>query len=328
MSEVTSQSQSAPVKKKRRTKKKKAANGSGAVSADGVAAKKRAAAAEAEKAARAAVKEAEKAAAQAAREAAAAAKKAEKEAEKAKAEAEREKVRQSALKSLDKCAKEINGRFANVERGQARIDDQRLSAAIVIAEAKEIAREAGIAFKPWCEEHLFFPPKEEGGERRKLSYESVRKLLPVGEAERDEEGKGLKMLEDMREANAEANRQARQRARENAPPKESKTPEKLKARAQKALDELEGDEFTEVLEQQAHVAGYKLVEEDSTEVETAAMKPIDRAKHVFGKLRGKTKLAAAAWVCEQVGWQSGVPVEDEEPEEDEVEEEAETESED
>lgn len=308
--------------KRRRSRKPKAeqapaTNGEDTASAAEEVAAKKAAAKKAEQAARNAVKEAEKAAAKAEREAERAKKKAEKEAEKAKKAAEQEKVKESAFKSLAKIAREANAKFASEERAEKRADDQRLGAAILIAEAKEIAREAKIPFKPWCEENLHFPPKEEGGEPRKLSYETVRKLLPIGEAESANEGDGMKMLEDMRASNAAANREARARKREEA--KKDKTPEEeaaaRKEKAQKALDELETEEFTTVLNEQAKTAGYKVVEDDDeSDEESANITPIGRAEIAFGRLRGKTKTEFAKWVCEQMGWAPAVDPEEVEEE--------------
>jgi len=141
--------------------------------------------------------EAELAAEKALREAEALAKKASKD-------AEAERFRKVTLANLEKDAKEINVRFEKAEQMAGKADDMRLAAAILLADAKERCREGKIKFDEWCAENI------------KQSYETVRKLIPIGVAENEKEGAGKLLLEDMRNQNAERNRKHRAEAKATA----------------------------------------------------------------------------------------------------------------
>lgn len=136
--------------------------------------------------------------------AAAALKEAEKAATNAKKAAEAERFRNVTVAALEKDAKEINVRFEKAEQMAGKADDMRLAAAILLADAKERCREAKIKFEDWCAENI------------RQSYETVRKLIPVGVAENENPGEGKILLEDMRTANAERNRKHRAEAKASA----------------------------------------------------------------------------------------------------------------
>lgn len=131
------------------------------------------------------------------------AKQAEKDAEKAKKEGEAERFKKVTEAALEKDAKEINIRFEKAEQMAGKADDMRLAAAIMLADAKERCREAKISFQEWAEKNI------------KQSYETVRKLIPIGVAENKEEGTGKLLLADMRNKNAETNRKHRAEAKAN-----------------------------------------------------------------------------------------------------------------
>jgi len=183
-------------------------------------------------------------------------KKAEAAKAKAKKEAEAERLKKTTLDSLSKTAKDINARFVKIENYLGRADDHRLAAAINIANAKERCRDARIPFKDWCKDHLKLPAKKEGGPVRLLSYETIRKLLPVGLAEAKEEGAGQKLLEDMRAKNKLANKEYRERteaekkAEEEAAAKRKEAaeapPSEDKVRVQ--LDKMDDDARKEMLD--------------------------------------------------------------------------------
>lgn len=280
---------------------------------------------EAEKEAEKLIKDAK----QAEKKAKAAASKAEKEAEAAKKAKQAEALKKKTLKGLESDAKNINARFASIERAETRADDQRLAAALLIADAKKKAREAKINFKAWCEENLEFPPIKEGGEPRKVSFQTIRKLLPVGEKESEKEGEGLKMLEDMREANAERNRQHREKQRKekekngDGDGRKGPDPDKLREK----LADLEEEDWRRIMGTEARAHGFYLKKDDEAghdddtpdeirgeggEARTlsdaekeaigdASLKPLDRAKKAYGRLKGKSKLTFAKWVAEEIG---------------------------
>ena len=250
---------------------------------------------EKEVAARKLQREAEKAAASAKRQKEAEKKAAAAAKEKEKKQKEKARFEAATLKALEKDAKDINGRFAVIERSEKKTDDHRLAAAILIASAKERCGEAKINFKAWCEENLRLPPREQDGEPRKLSYETIRKLAPVGQAENDEEGSGLLMLEDMRNRNAEANRAKRERDAADTPPKaNSSGTNKIRS----LMDDLPEEEWEDFMESQAKTAGKAIV--DSADADDLRAKPIDRAKAAFNRLPDNQKEAFAEWVDEQL----------------------------
>ena len=125
-------------------------------------------------------------------------------AKKAAKDAEAERFRKVTLANLEKDAKEINVRFEKAEQMAGKADDMRLAAAILLADSKERCREAKIKFEDWCAENI------------KQSYETVRKLIPIGTAENEKPGAGKLLLEDMRSANAERNRKHRAEAKATA----------------------------------------------------------------------------------------------------------------
>ncbi|HLO75919.1 MAG TPA: hypothetical protein VK196_05620 [Magnetospirillum sp.] len=113
--------------------------------------------------------------------------------------------------NLERDAKEINVRLEKAEKLAGQADDHRLAAAILLAAAKERCQEAKIIFQQWCETNV------------KQSYETVRKLIPIGVAEGKEKGAGKLLLSDMRAANALRNKEhrARKRSSTSSPTQES-----------------------------------------------------------------------------------------------------------
>lgn len=82
--------------------------------------------------------------------------------------------------------------------------DKRLAACVALAEAKRACDKANVTWKTWAKESIQF------------SWESVRKMAPIGEAELTKAGDGLAMLNDLRDRNKEA------AAKTRAKPKGSK----------------------------------------------------------------------------------------------------------
>lgn len=226
-----------------------------------------------------------------------AAKEAEKAAEKAKAEAEAKRLKDKTIKSLERTAKDINGRFDAINRGEKRLDDHRLAAALNLAFAKERCREAKINFQDWTTENI------------KQSWETARKLLPIGVAEQENPGDGMKLLTDMREKNKEANKAARERKKAEAEAKrkekeeEAKSPKgrsEVKGKVRQQMADLDKKDWEEVMEQEALAANKVLVDADEAEAD-AKMTAVERLQKSFKRLKAKGKLEFASWVAEQVG---------------------------
>ena len=123
----------------------------------------------------------------------------------AAAEEEKEKRVKTAEVQLSQDAKVINTRLKKADKLAADADDHRLAAALTLADAKDHAKAAGIPFKTWCEESI------EG-----RSYETVRKLVPIGVAERDEKGAGALLLEDMRTGEKKRKSKSRETVRQTS----------------------------------------------------------------------------------------------------------------
>lgn len=109
----------------------------------------------------------------------------------------------SLCADLKATATTINSAMRAVELALGKVIDKRLEAAVGISEAKETCASRKISFKKWADEKLA------------ISYETARKLAPIGDAERAEEGKGKAMLEDVREQNKLANQRLRERQKAN-----------------------------------------------------------------------------------------------------------------
>lgn len=244
----------------------------------------------------AAAKEAEKAAQEAMKAAA-------KEAEKAKEEAEKAAKKAKTEQKLERSASEINARLAKAMTYTEKADDFRLSAAQIIATAKEECREAGIPFKEWCETHL------------DKSYEEARKLVPIGAAENEKEGEGAKMLADLRAGAAARNKKLREKkaaATQTETKKAASKPDTQKA--WEIVDGLKDEERKNLVKSVAESEGLMVITVDDAKKaraavaaleakdgEDAKVSPQDRAEAAFNRLPAKSKIAFAKWVAEQIG---------------------------
>lgn len=210
-----------------------------------------------------------------------------KEAEKAKAQAEK-------TKALAPLAKEINHRLTQAQLLDGKADDHRLSAAIQLAKAKDKCAELKVAFKDWCKDNV------------QQSYETVRKLVPIGAAPDP-----AKALADMREGNRQANKEHREKQKaEKALPKPS-----IGNNAPTAADALEmtqgmtEEDTLAVAKKLAEETGYAVVSTEdleklkSAEFEKAAPAgdPMEAAKHAFTQLPVGARTDFAQWVAQQIG---------------------------
>ncbi len=235
--------------------------------------------------------------------------------------AAKEKHRREVERSLAKTAKEINARFEAIARSEQRTDDQRLSCAIELAIAKEHCRDIGIKFQQWCDDNI------------KQKYDTARKLLAIGVAEREEEGAGKKLLEDMRDKNRAANKAMRDRKKKeqrrltaeqqraadavrshptNERSGETQDDVELPAMdaAKAAIDRMDEGERATLLREQAETYGARIVygepepektAEPEPEEESSALTPRQITVRAFGRLRAKGKIEFVKWACGEVG---------------------------
>ncbi|HCA53841.1 MAG TPA: hypothetical protein DEP24_14020 [Mycobacterium sp.] len=108
----------------------------------------------------------------------------------------------AAMKELAPIAKEINVKIELAAKMDSKAGDYRLSAALMLEEARKKCEAAKIPFKKWATENIPY------------SYENVRKLVAVGAAPEP-----AKALEDLRLKNAEANKRHRDAKKVEEPPK-------------------------------------------------------------------------------------------------------------
>lgn len=115
--------------------------------------------------------------------------------------AEHSLVVSTAMKELAPIAKEINVKIELAAKMDSKAGDYRLSAALMLEEARKKCEAAKIHFKKWATENIPY------------SYENVRKLVAVGAAPEP-----AKALEDLRLKNAEANKRHRDAKKAEEPP--------------------------------------------------------------------------------------------------------------
>jgi len=216
--------------------------------------------------------------------------------EKEAAEAKAKRAREKAESELEKDRQKINHRLVALDRAEGKAVDHRLAVAIEIATAQEHAKTAGVKFYDWAAENLHFPPKREGEEPERLGQQSIKKLLRIGVAEREEPGAGQKLLEDQRERHAAT--QAKHRAKKEQ--KSSGEPAADPTKVRMALDDMEPDAREELLRQQAEMYGIAGSDENE-EAEDSKLKGQDRLRSGFKRLRAKSRIEFAEWVAEQVG---------------------------
>lgn len=213
---------------------------------------------------------------------------AKKEAAKVKAKEKAETEKAKTIKSLVPIAKEINTRIDKAAKMFKDADDHRLAAAIKMDDARGVCRDMKIPFQDWVKDNV------------KQSYETVRKLLPIGAAENEEEGAGKLLLTDMREGNKQANKKHRDK-KKAAPGSASgdetvaKKPKPPANRAIEALKELPDEQAAELVKDQAR--RLKINVEGNKEAET--LSPMNKAKLVYNQLSADEKTAFRQWAADK-----------------------------
>lgn len=158
---------------------------------------------------------------------------------KAAKDAAQVKKAEAAQKVLNPLAREINERWERANKQAKTAEDHRLAAALLMKDAEDIAKKAGIKFKDWAAEHI-----------KEMSWENARKLLYVGKAPNPQLA-----IADLRLANAERNKAHRAKAKRrvaaviSAPPVEQ---------ARVAVERMADTERAEFVRQQAESLGLRV----------------------------------------------------------------------
>ena len=174
---------------------------------------------------------------------------------------EKEIQQAQTRKALRPSVRVVNNAMDKYMALRAKSDDARLVAAVVISTANEQCKDCGLSFKSWCEENL------------KHSWETIRKLIPIGDAERKEPGAGKAMLDAAREKNAKANSElrARKAAEQSKKQENPKGAKKDPVNVIKAMLELMSpDDQLRVAEHAAKLCGLQFT---TPELATVASKP-------------------------------------------------------
>lgn len=161
----------------------------------------------------------------------------------------------AAKKALPALAHEINVRFGLAEQNAKKSDDHRLAAALQLAKAEELCKANGIPWKEWVSKNV------------KQSYETVRKLVSVGKAD-----KPILALADQRMANAERNKAFREKTKKKvaaitaAAPRTAPAPEVLAGvdALKAAFSDLKPKDRVDFVKWAASETGFKLVDEFET----------------------------------------------------------------
>ena len=162
-----------------------------------------------------------------------------------------EKVLHKNKVALEQAAHEINARMERFEKLGSQADDHRLAAALRLADAKKLCRASKIDFGKWVEKNV------------KQSYETVRKLLPIGVAESEKAGAGVKLLADLRKGAAKRNRELRERKKANAATHTQATPPNV--RAEEAVAALKLDDKRSLLQKTAKDLGVLVMTKNAFE---------------------------------------------------------------
>ncbi len=217
------------------------------------------------------------------------------------------------LTKLTPIAKEINTRFSKADKLEGQADDHRLAAAIKLAEAKKLCKTSKLPFKKWVDENI------------EQSWETARKLVPIGESKDP-----AKALADLR-AGGKARQQklrdkkkAEQVSRDTATPKQVEyKPTKAATpfeRADDALGQLEDNVAVSVIESHAGRHGRVVLSQaEADKLREAAKKKsaskvggdVPALQAAFDKLSRADKVRFAEYVADAVGAYIHIPDVDE-----------------
>ena len=197
----------------------------------------------------------------------------------------------SAFRTLQPYAKEISIRLEKADRMEDDAYDHRLAAALQLAKAREIAKEAGVGFGKWCEDVVGRP------------YNTVRKLVTVGASEDP-----ALALEDLRGRNKDYNKKARVKAKTSrevsGAPAKAETPSARVISGFKALKDTE--EGAKLAKSFAESYGFKAVTTEEAKAARLAHEavqhgPYDQIVALFDGAATAVKMQVVNYVVEAVG---------------------------
>lgn len=215
------------------------------------------------------------------------------------------------ITKLNPIAKEINARFAKADKLDGQADDHRLAAAIQLAEAKKICTAAKLPFKKWVDENV------------EQSWETARKLIPIGEskdpaaalADMRAGGKArMKKLRDKRKAEQEQGARATTPKQVEYKPTKAATPFE---RAEEALGQLEDTVAVNVLESHAGRVGRVVMSQAEADKLREGAKKSSKAtggydvpalQAAFDKLSRADKVRFAEYVADAIGAALDLPL--------------------
>jgi hypothetical protein len=183
-----------------------------------------------------------------------------------------------AEKTLAPIAKEINVRMDKAAKIEGQADDHRLAASLKLASAEEECAKANINFKKWCEANIT------------QSYETIRKLVPVGKA-----SDPAKAIADLRAGNAARNKAHRAKKAKAVAPK-ALAPKEAVSTALAALDEKKA---AEVLGDEANARGLAVV--SKADVGLSELAPLELAKFAFDELSATARIPFFQHVIDKAG---------------------------
>jgi hypothetical protein len=205
-----------------------------------------------------------------------------------------------AQRKLEPIAKEINVRFEKIAKLEGDANDHRLSAALQMARAEQIAQAAGLKFKDWAADNI-----------KTQSWETVRKLLYVGKA--DEPAKALADLRaGTKKAQAKHREKVKIERKQIAAPKPVDVVAGLKPEDQVALVKKVSKDLGLAVVSATDAKALEQFRKDppkKAEAPAAAAAPAeavpfgyDAIVKAVGDLKGSEKLKLLRWLAEVVGY--------------------------
>tara|TARA_R100000781_G_scaffold80483_2_gene49673 strand:- start:1742 stop:2551 length:810 start_codon:yes stop_codon:yes gene_type:complete len=211
----------------------------------------------------------------------------------------------AANKKLNPLAKDINVRLGKADSKMADANDMRLSAALQLAEAEKVAKQAKIPFKTWVTDNI-----------TGRSYETARRLLVVGRLGDTDEAR--LQLGDLRSGEAARKRTSRQKkkAEKEAAEKRASFNEKNPVDAvARSLGSLDESDQRSVIDTTARKQGMVLVAKDDarglSKVKSVLESEgtLEAAKNAFDSLTAKDKMALLRYASEITGTPLSSPAE-------------------
>ena len=218
--------------------------------------------------------------------------------EKIAAEAAQKAKHTAVLTKLSPVAKEINVRLAKATKATEQAADHRLTAALLLAEAKALCEKFKLHFKGWVEGNI------------ERSYGDANRLAIAGASENPEEA-----VATMRDEQAARRKKSQAKLREDRPPKSggapaiAEQPASLFQRATETVAALDDKAALNLMAGFATDKGMVVVSQhDHSELgalrkaqQNVSKLSLDRVKHDFDGLVASEKMALVEYAAKKVG---------------------------